>query len=135
MTGKRRRLWAYRTSSSRHFFRSLVGMEPLEDRALLAIFNPLPGAADGAAGSLRAAILAANTNAQNDTINLQAGTYTLSLANVADQENLGALGDLGDSQRQPATTSSRSIVLFPLPRCWMAGPATTSCWAGAATTR
>jgi len=69
-------------------------MEPLEERALLAVFNPLAGALDGAAGSLRAAILAANTNAQNDTINLQAGTYALSLANVAGQENLGALGDL-----------------------------------------
>ncbi|MCB1643277.1 MAG: hypothetical protein KDI37_16230 [Xanthomonadales bacterium] len=59
-----------------------------------AVFNITPGPADGAAGSLRATLLLANSNAENDTINLAAGTYTLTIANGAGQENLGGQGDL-----------------------------------------
>jgi hypothetical protein len=67
--------------------------EALETRLTPAAFNPLPGAADGAAGSLRAAVIAANGNGQDNTINLQAGQYNLSLANTT-QENAAATGDL-----------------------------------------
>lgn len=56
------------------------GLETLEDRMAPATFNPLPGTADGADGSLRAAIVAANQNADaSNTIILTNGTYTLSL--------------------------------------------------------
>lgn len=55
------------------------GLETLEDRLAPATFNPLPATPDGAAGSLRAAIVAANQNADaTNTINLTNGTYTLS---------------------------------------------------------
>ena len=52
--------------------------EPLECRRMLAVFNVTAAAADGAAGSLRAALVAAASNADaSTTINLAAGTYTL----------------------------------------------------------
>ena len=51
----------------------------LEDRRLLATFTPLPSAADGGPNSLRAAIIAANANRQDNTIILQAGTYQLTI--------------------------------------------------------
>jgi len=56
---------------------------------VLSTFNPLPGIADGDAGSLRAAILAANANAEADTIQLDVGTYALTAAGGGD-----TLGDL-----------------------------------------
>jgi len=52
-------------------------LEQLEERSLLATFNVTANVADGAEGSLRAAITAANSSNQDDTINLAAGTYTL----------------------------------------------------------
>ncbi len=56
----------------------IVELEALEDRTMPATFAPLPATADGAAMSLRDAILQANTNADPvNTINLSAGTYTL----------------------------------------------------------
>jgi len=71
------------------------GLEWLETRTLLANFSPLAAAADGAVDSLRAAITTANTNTQNDTITLQAGTYELTLPNAGGlQENANATGDL-----------------------------------------
>ncbi|MFO0958951.1 MAG: hypothetical protein U0800_16250 [Isosphaeraceae bacterium] len=51
---------------------------------------PSPTAADGVPGSLRAAIIASNANAQDDTIQLSAGTYQLTIANTAGQENAAA---------------------------------------------
>src|SRR5690242_3186840 len=69
-------------------------IEALERRSLLAAFNPLASATDGAVNSLRAAIIAANANSQNDTISLQSGTYLLTVANSAGQENNAAQGDL-----------------------------------------
>ena len=70
------------------------GWRLLEDRRLLATFNPLPSAVDGSPGSLRAAIIQANSDGQDNTINLQAGTYQLTIANSAGQENGAAQGDL-----------------------------------------
>ena len=55
-------------------------------------FNPAPGTADGAPGSLRDAISQANGNGQDDTITLAAGTYSLSLAGSGEDAN--ASGDL-----------------------------------------
>lgn len=52
-------------------------LEQLENRSMLATFNVTANVADGAAGSLRAAIQSANSNNQDDTINLAAGTYVL----------------------------------------------------------
>ena len=74
--------------------RSAPRLEALEDRRLLATFNPLPSAIDGSPGSLRAAIIQANSDGQDNTINLQAGTYQLTIANSAGQENGAAQGDL-----------------------------------------
>ncbi|MEX2140962.1 MAG: choice-of-anchor Q domain-containing protein [Pirellulales bacterium] len=83
----------------------LRGFERLEDRALLAAFmvnslldtvdaNPGDEIAQDAAGqtTLRAAIMEANALAGNDTINLPAGTYMLTLAGHS--EDTSATGDL-----------------------------------------
>jgi hypothetical protein len=74
-------------------------VESLEERTLLSTFQPTiftdsntPGA-----GSLRDAVISANadTGTTTDTIKLQAGTYTLSIANVSgQQENAAQTGDL-----------------------------------------
>lgn len=69
-------------------------LELLEDRQMLATFNPLPTYPDGSPGSLRAAIIQADSNGQDNTINLAAGTYQLSVANTGGQENASATGDL-----------------------------------------
>lgn len=75
--------------------RRTLHLETLENRNLLAVFSPLPSADDGATGSLRSAVIAANANGQNDTINLAAGRYKLSLANEGGmQENAAQTGDL-----------------------------------------
>ena len=71
--------------------RPRLDVERLEDRAVPAVFNPLPGAADGAAGSLREAISLANTNGENDIIYLQAGVYAITLTGAG--ENANATGD------------------------------------------
>ena len=50
--------------------------EPLECRRMLAVFNVTAAVADGAAGSLRTALVAAASNADtSNTINLAAGSY------------------------------------------------------------
>ncbi|MEA2734772.1 MAG: large repetitive protein, partial [Humisphaera sp.] len=71
-----------------------VGVESLESRVLLAAFYPSPATPDGAPYSLRQAVMTSNTNGQNDTINLKAGTYELTLQNLLGQENFAATGDL-----------------------------------------
>src|SRR5688500_17481686 len=62
-------------------------MESLEDRCLLAAFT-VTTTADGGAGSLRQAIIAANQTAEHDTITLAAGEYKLKLVGAG--ENLSA---------------------------------------------
>jgi hypothetical protein len=53
-------------------------LESLELRATPAVFNVVPGTADGAVGSLRDAINQSDANSDGEnTINLAAGTYTL----------------------------------------------------------
>src|SRR6516225_9748921 len=69
-------------------------LEVLEDRLAPAVFAPLAATPDGAPGSLRADIIAANSNGQDNVINLQADFYKLTLENVAGQENAAATGDL-----------------------------------------
>lgn len=67
----------------------------LEDRCLLTAFNPVAGAVDGSTGSLRDVIQTANSNSQDDVVTLNAGVYTLDIANTANlQENAAASGDL-----------------------------------------
>src|SRR5262245_26109577 len=84
------------SASSKSRRRARAGVEWLEGRTLLAFFNPLVAAADGAIGtSLRDAIKVANANNQDDTIYLKVGTYELTLANPGGvQENANATGDL-----------------------------------------
>ncbi|NUQ65406.1 MAG: hypothetical protein HUU20_23305 [Pirellulales bacterium] len=72
-------------------------LEPLEDRHLLAVIAPSVFG-DTGPGSLREAILRANADASPDVIELRPGTYTLSIANTAGQENLAAQGDLDITQ-------------------------------------
>jgi hypothetical protein len=68
-------------------------IEALEDRTVPAPFNPLPGTPDGTAnGSLRADIITANGNGQDNTFNLAAGTYKLSVPGRG--ENAAMTGDL-----------------------------------------
>jgi hypothetical protein len=58
-------------------------------------FSPAPDpTVDGSSNSLRAAIQAANASGQDCVIELQAGTYTLSIKNTNGQENNAAEGDL-----------------------------------------
>jgi hypothetical protein len=83
-----------KAASRRRPPRTRPNLEALEDRQLLASFNPLPSAADGSPGSLRNAIIQANGNGQDNTINLGAGTYQLTVANTAGQDNVAAQGDL-----------------------------------------
>jgi hypothetical protein len=71
-----------------------LAVEALEPRTVPATFRPLASAPDGAAASLRADIIRANGNHQNNIIRLQAATYNLALANTAGQDNGAATGDL-----------------------------------------
>ena len=71
-------------------------LEALEDRTLPANLAPTVFT-DGAAGtgSLRAAVITANSNGQDNVITLQGGTYALTLQNPAGaQENAAQTGDL-----------------------------------------
>jgi hypothetical protein len=70
-------------------------LELLEDRMLPDRFTAIPGAPDGAAGSLRADVIAANNNGQDNVIDLQAGLYQLTIPNVNGHEVGAATGDLG----------------------------------------
>src|SRR5262249_20593625 len=81
-------------SARRPVRRSRPAVEALEDRSLPAIIAPSSAAADGQANSVRAAVIEANRNNQDDTITLQAGTYQLFLPNANGQENAAATGDL-----------------------------------------
>ncbi len=94
-----------RSSGARHSRsprrRIVPTLDYLEDRTLLSANFTITNLADGVTGSatnsnstLRDAIIAANQDTGTDTINLQAGTYTLSLANTAGHENASATGDL-----------------------------------------
>lgn len=67
-------------------------IETLEPRVLLSVVSLNAGIPDGAGGSLRAAISAANANFEDDTINLATGTYALTLAGRG--EDGGSTGDL-----------------------------------------
>lgn len=78
----------------RNSLRANVRLEELEGRLVMAAFFPLQSAADGAAGSLRDAIIQANSNGQDDVITLADGTYKLTLANPGGQENAAKTGDL-----------------------------------------
>jgi hypothetical protein len=71
-------------------------LEALEDRITPTTFTPTTFADDGTANSLRGAISQANadTGTTTDIIQLQAGTYTLSIANTAGHETGNAQGDL-----------------------------------------
>src|SRR5438552_11614760 len=78
--------------------RGRLHLEALEDRTLPSTFMPTtftdsntPGA-----GSLRDAIIAANadTETQTDIIQLQAGTYQLTIPNATGQDNAALTGDL-----------------------------------------
>ena len=81
--------------SSKPFFRPVT--EALEDRRLLTVFDvtKFDDTADGTCDadcSFREAVIVANANSGDDTINLPAGTYTLTLTGSG--EDLAATGDL-----------------------------------------
>jgi hypothetical protein len=76
---------------------SPLRLEPLEARWLPTTFTPTTFADGGpGSGSLRDAVLMANADAgtATDTIQLAAGTYTLTIPNTAGHENAGLTGDL-----------------------------------------
>lgn len=85
-----RRSSRFRTST-RQQHRSRV--ESLEQRQVLTTFTPDILAMDGAAGSLRAAVIAANANGQDDVIELTSGYWKVVLPNAVGQENAAATGD------------------------------------------
>jgi hypothetical protein len=68
-----------------------LSIECLEDRSVPAALN-VSTTLDGVAGSLRAAIIAANATPGENTIVLPAGNYALTLAGA--NEDLAATGDL-----------------------------------------
>jgi hypothetical protein len=69
--------------------------ESLEQRDLPATFVPTTFA-DGETidGTLRAAVIAANRDGEDNVISLRAGIYSLAVQNTAGQENYAAQGDL-----------------------------------------
>jgi hypothetical protein len=71
-------------------------LEALEDRTLPANLAPTIFTDGGAgSGSLRDAVITANTNNEDNVITLQGGTYQLTLQNgAAGQENAALTGDL-----------------------------------------
>jgi hypothetical protein len=69
-----------------------VHVEQLEDRCLPAVITPTTFNDGLGIGSLRDAIIQANSNAQNNAIDLAAGTYNLSLTGRG--ETAGKSGDL-----------------------------------------
>src|SRR5262249_37849082 len=84
-------------SSSSLNRRARLSVELLEDRIVPTIFKPTIFTDGGAgSGSLRAAVISANADAgtSTDTIQLKAGTYSLTIANTSGQENAAATGDL-----------------------------------------
>jgi hypothetical protein len=70
-------------------------LESLEDRLTPAVFNPLAGVPDGNPISLRRVITQANTNGEDNTINLQAGHYLLTLRSTSGHRSDGSSGNLG----------------------------------------
>jgi hypothetical protein len=63
-------------------------------------FNPPPDpTVDGSTNSLRHAIQMANANSEDCLIQLQAGTYTLTIQNNSGQDNTAAEGDLDITHR------------------------------------
>jgi len=69
-------------------------VQPLEDRALLSTITPVFNVADGAAGSLRDAINQANSNGEDDVIQLAAGGWEIDLPNeLSLQDNNNLTGD------------------------------------------
>jgi hypothetical protein len=80
-------------------YRTRLLLEPLEDRCVPTTITPTTFADDGAlgSGSLRAAVLLANadTGTDDDTIQLAAGTYALTIQNAGGHHETGGLtGDL-----------------------------------------
>ena len=73
-------------------------IESLEKRTLLAAYAPDPIADATTGNTLRAAVIDANSTAEDDTITLQAGTYTLAIPNSVGQENAAMEGDLDLTQ-------------------------------------
>ena len=62
--------------------RSAAALELLENRRVLATFQVTADVADGDPGSLRAAVIAANQNGEDDIIQLAEGSYDLTLPRV-----------------------------------------------------
>ena len=96
----RREPWAWFSSRWTRLRRSRHSRaENLEDRTLLAVFDvtttaDVISAVDGVL-SLREAMIAAETNVGSDTINLPAGTYSLTLSGVENSTS-GFIGTIGD---------------------------------------
>ncbi len=101
-------------------------LEALEDRITPTVFTPTvltDGVTGNANGTLRDAITAANNDTAPDTIQLAAGTYTLTLANASGHEQANASGDLNitstghvlviegttDAQGHPKTTIEQTV--------------------------
>jgi len=89
--GQRRHLGSARGQRQRRFRRLLL--EPLEARHLLAILTPGVFTDGLSGGTLREAVIAANASTDAvDTLQLAAGTYTLTLSGA--NEDQSASGDL-----------------------------------------
>jgi hypothetical protein len=110
-----------RSKTDRRGMLKRLMFEQLEARSLLTVFavntttdtvdiNPGDGLAVDASGntSLRAAVMEANALPTNDTINLPAGTYLLTLAGI--DENAAATGDLDIADNGSITINGAGAV-------------------------
>jgi uncharacterized repeat protein (TIGR01451 family) len=95
---------------SRHRRRIKPRLDYLEDRTLLTTYTPTlftDGVSASGVNTLRDAIIAANNDpgTTTDTIQLSAGTYTLSIANTSGHENAAKQGDLN------ITNTSHTLII------------------------
>ena len=84
----------------KYFHRQPV--KALEQRLVLSAFTPSIDAQDGESGSLRDAIQQANSNGEDDVIQLSAGTWNIGITNANIQDNENLTGDFDLSE--PHTT-------------------------------
>jgi hypothetical protein len=77
---------------------SHLQLNPLKNELCSRAYAPDPIADATTGNTLRAAVIDANTPVEDDTITLQAGTYTLAIPTSVGQENAALEGDLDLTQ-------------------------------------
>ncbi|MCC9600308.1 Ig-like domain-containing protein [Stieleria sp. JC731] len=89
-------------------------IDRLEQRRLLAVYSPSPDVSDGESGSLRAAVIASQSNGEDDTIELTSGIYRLSEDELVIGENLTKLQITGDGSGSTIIVAAEDSRLFDI---------------------